>query len=358
LERLYAGDSDATVMMQAILIGETAGLQRAWTEGFRRTGTFHALVISGVHVTVLAGVLLFLLRLCAFPELRALAATAAATWLYALVSGLSAPVVRAAGGFSLYLAARFLFRRTRVMNLLAAITIAYLLWDPYQLFDASFQLSFLSVAAIGALAAPLLEPRVLCQPWPAPTPPGTLELTTIDVGQGDSHLLVFPGGKSMQVDGGGILQFGRVRKTNLDIGEDVVSPYLWTRGIRQLDVVVETHAHEDPIGGLPALPDNFRPKELWTGANASPSLSERTARLGVRVLDKRARDALNSPAPRSKSCRRRRITHPGKSETTIHSPSGLFISLHLPRSELSFRAIGQMDRGIHAPSTASATRRV
>jgi competence protein ComEC len=160
LERLYAGDSYATGMMQAILIGETSGLQRAWTEGFRRTGTFHALVISGVHVTVLAGVLLFLLRLCALPELGALAATAAAAWLYALVSGLSAPVVRAAGGFSLCIAARFLFRRRRVMNLLAAITIAYLLWDPYQLFDASFQLSFLSVAAIGALATPLLEPRI------------------------------------------------------------------------------------------------------------------------------------------------------------------------------------------------------
>ena len=146
LENLYQGDSYATSMMQAILIGETAGLQRVWTENFRRTGTFHALVISGVHVTVLAGVLLFLLRLCAVQELPALAFTAAAAWLYALVSGLSAPVVRAAGGFTLFLAARFLFRRTRVMNLLAAITIVYLACDPNQLFDASFQLSFLSVS--------------------------------------------------------------------------------------------------------------------------------------------------------------------------------------------------------------------
>ena len=83
--------------------------------------------------------------------------TAAAAWLYALVSGLSAPVVRAAGGFSLFLFARFLFRRTRIMNLLAAVALAYLMWDPSQLFDASFQLSFLCVAAIGALASPLLE---------------------------------------------------------------------------------------------------------------------------------------------------------------------------------------------------------
>src|SRR5262249_48434579 len=58
---------------------------------------------------------------------------------------------------TLYLIARFFFRRGRVMNLLAAVALAYLLCDPGQLFDASFQLSFLCVAAIGGLAAPLLE---------------------------------------------------------------------------------------------------------------------------------------------------------------------------------------------------------
>ncbi|MGH7635148.1 MAG: ComEC/Rec2 family competence protein, partial [Gemmatimonadaceae bacterium] len=160
LERLYEGDSYSTGMMEAILIGESTGLERVWTENFRRTGTFHALVISGVHVTVLAGVLLFLLRIAAVPELAALTMTAAAAWLYAMVSGLSAPDVRAAGGFTLFLIARFLFRRTRVLNLLAAIALLYLFWDPAALFDSSFQLSFLSVAAIGALAAPLLEARL------------------------------------------------------------------------------------------------------------------------------------------------------------------------------------------------------
>jgi competence protein ComEC len=481
LDQLYSGDSYNRGMMEAILIGESSSLVRLWTENFRRTGTFHALVISGVHVTVLAGVLLFLLRMCAVPELAALAMTAAAAWLYALVSGLSAPVVRAAGGFTLFLIARFLFRRTRVMNLLAAVALAYLMWDPSALFDASFQLSFLSVAAIGALAAPLLEPRIaplsrgmrdlnhverdvhldkhvaqarielrlvagtlamwarlpqrwagetvswiarlalfalemavistviqiglalpmaeyfhrvsftgltanllICplleavvplgfaavfmhstwiaalagwllhlsariaewhagiepswrvpdppvwlaaalalslillaalphrrrvwfpagsivlglfvllvwHPWPAQAQAGQLELTSIDVGQGDSLLLTFPEGARMLVDGGGLLQFGNARKSNprksnLDIGEDVVSPYLWTRGIKTLDVVVATHAHEDHIGGLPAILENFRPRELWVGANPPEPLIQLARRLGVRVLDRR-----------------------------------------------------------------------
>ena len=55
-------------MMQALLIGQNFQLQRVWTEDYRNTGTFHALVISGTHVAILAAFFLFLLRLCFVPE--------------------------------------------------------------------------------------------------------------------------------------------------------------------------------------------------------------------------------------------------------------------------------------------------
>ncbi len=481
LEKLYAGDEYLTGMMEATLIGETARLEKIWTENFRRTGTFHALVISGAHVAVLAGVLLVLLRLCMMPELPALTLTAIAAWLYALISGFSPPVARAAGGFTLYLVVRFFYRRGRVLNLLAAVAIVYLLWRPDELLDASFQLSFLSVAAIGAFAAPLIEatsqplatalsglsnvaidphlpPRVaqirvelrlivealhyvlhlpvrwvlealglalrgmvfaydlalvsavmqiglalpmaeyfhrvsftglsanlvivplleaavpigffailsgwrwpaaiagwlmkeagrvadwhaaiepswrvadppvwlaigliaaligfaiaiqsadtgriqariwrwsagaavlllfgllLWQPWPAAISPRQLELTAIDVGQGDSLLVVFPEGRSMVIDGGGVLQFGKIqRRPNLDTGEDVVSPYLWSRGIRRIDVLVVTHAHEDHSGGAAALMANFRPRELWVGTNPPEAILAQAAQLGIAI---------------------------------------------------------------------------
>lgn len=99
---------------------------------------------------------------------------------------------------------------------------------------------------------------------PARVQPGKLEVTAIDVGQGDSLLIVSPEGKTMLIDGGGAI--GPFRG-EFDYGEDVVSPYLWYRGLDHLDVVVLTHAHDDHIGGLPRIIENFHPRELWLGIN-------------------------------------------------------------------------------------------
>jgi competence protein ComEC len=94
-----------------------------------------------------------------------------------------------------------------------------------------------------------------------------LELTVLDVGQGDSLFLAFPRGRTMLIDAGGELgnfHFGGMH-SGIDVGEDVVSPYLWSRGLKQIDVVALTHAHEDHLGGLPAVFENFRVRELWVG---------------------------------------------------------------------------------------------
>ena len=71
----------------------------------------------------------------------------------------------------------------------------------------------------------------------------------------------------MLVDAGGFPGMERMkRKPQLDMGEDVVSPYLWSRRIRHLDYAVLTHGHSDHMGGLAAVLDNFHPRVLWIGA--------------------------------------------------------------------------------------------
>src|SRR6476619_5379303 len=121
LEGLYPQDEKAQSLLKAILLGQTAGVDRRWTDDFRLTGTYHALVISGQHVAVLAVTLLFLMRLLHFGRIPSLAVATLACWMYALVTGMSAPVVRAAGGFTLFLMASYLFRRVRIVNALAVV---------------------------------------------------------------------------------------------------------------------------------------------------------------------------------------------------------------------------------------------
>jgi competence protein ComEC len=89
---------------------------------------------------------------------------------------------------------------------------------------------------------------------------GIMEMTTIDVGQGDSILLVTPAGRALLIDAGGLPQW---MHSDFDLGEQVVSSYLWNRGIDHLDVVVITHPHADHLGGMPAVIANFHPRELW-----------------------------------------------------------------------------------------------
>jgi len=105
---------------------------------------------------------------------------------------------------------------------------------------------------------------------------GKLELTVLDVGQGDSLFVVSPGGKTLLIDGGGAFGGfpGHEEHNGVDPGEEAVSPYLWSRGFQKLDVVALTHAHQDHLGGVFAILENFRVGRLWIGREvSSPALA-------------------------------------------------------------------------------------
>ncbi|MGB8952625.1 MAG: DNA internalization-related competence protein ComEC/Rec2 [Candidatus Aminicenantales bacterium] len=98
---------------------------------------------------------------------------------------------------------------------------------------------------------------------PFPSVSKDLKITFLDVGQGDSILIEFPGTHKMLIDGGGL------PTGTFDIGENVVSRFLWRKGIKKIDYLVLTHSHPDHLNGLVAVARNFRVREFWEGPSPS-----------------------------------------------------------------------------------------
>jgi competence protein ComEC len=468
-------------LIDAMVLGEDAFLEGGTRTEFQRSGTYHVLVVSGMNLSILAFVIFWILRQFRLDQALASVVTVVVSFGYAFVTGVGAPVWRAALMLAIYLGARFLYRERSMLNALGAAALGVLIFDPTAVFGASFQLTFLSVLIIAAIGIPVLEGttqpfaqglrllrftsydfhvppevaqfrldlrliagrlkrfigvrvglilpgglmritlaggellfisalmqaglalpmayyfhratamgmpanlavvpltevlmpaavaavglgylsslvarpaawlsgfalnlitgtvhwlggarladlRVATPPdavilvalaalglammtvrrsrlvvfvslvslasvaaWFALVPPqpqvrpGILEVTSIDVGQGDSILLVTPVGRTVLVDAGGLPQW---MHSSFDIGEQVVSSYLWSRGIERLDAVVITHDHSDHLGGMPSVIANFRPRELWLSTVApSPELDPileqaKRAKMGITV---------------------------------------------------------------------------
>jgi competence protein ComEC len=400
LERLFPaigpGDISAQgAVLEALLLGEDGRLDPGTVLALQQSGLYHLFAISGGHIAIIAFLLFSLLRLIRVPRAAADLALIVFLLLYTLFVEGSPSVIRASSMTVAYLLGRLLWKEVRVLNTIAASAFALLLANPFSLFDAGFQLTYvatfsiilfapavikrlprlplkmgeltaLSLSALAGVlpiiawhfnrvtfaslilnyaaiplvgltmglgysllplsaALPFLGPPVAAGlkflvtvfsgishladgvpllSYRIPTPRGwtvvgyflllllllprprfraqrplaaagvvvffvilvtypfrprseDLSVTLIDVGQGDSLLVEFPGRERMLIDGGGFPD------NSFDVGERVVSPVLWRRGLKRIDVLVLTHPHPDHLDGLAAVARNFRIGEFW-----------------------------------------------------------------------------------------------
>lgn len=169
----------AAGVMIASLLGNKYFLDKDTADLFRDGGTFHILVISGLHITVIGGLLLLFLRQTTKNRWIQFALTASMLWAYTLAVGADVPVVRASVMFTIVLFAYATYRSGTLINSLGICGLLLLVWRPSELFDPSFQLTFVSVGAIVAVAYPVLDTLKRIGSWTptaaTPFPPNVPE---------------------------------------------------------------------------------------------------------------------------------------------------------------------------------------
>jgi competence protein ComEC len=135
-------------LISSILLGNRETVPVDLMDGFLRTGTIHFLAISGLHVGILVVSLHYLLRLFRL-NTRSLSLIIILTvFLYATITGMKPPIVRAGIMVAMYYGAFIINRRWNLPNSIAAAVFIILLINPSDLFNVGFQLSVLAVLGI------------------------------------------------------------------------------------------------------------------------------------------------------------------------------------------------------------------
>lgn len=162
--RAHLSPSTAGVMA-ASLLGDRSLLDKQTADVYREGGTFHVLVISGLHITFIAGVLLLIVRFFTRRRWLHYALTIGPLWIYTFAVGADLPIVRAAVMLTACLFGYAMYRTRSVANQLAFAAICLLAWRPTGLFDPSFQLTLTAAAAIGLFALPILSKLKAIGSW-------------------------------------------------------------------------------------------------------------------------------------------------------------------------------------------------
>ncbi|MCL2485942.1 MAG: ComEC/Rec2 family competence protein, partial [Endomicrobia bacterium] len=129
-------------ILKPIIIGDKTTLDPDIKNAFSDAGVVHVLIVSGLHVGFIGAMILGLFKLCGLPLKKAALLTIPFIFLYAVATGANPPAIRAAITFSCVLVSLSLNRESLVYNAMALSAVLILLFQPQQLFTASFQMSY------------------------------------------------------------------------------------------------------------------------------------------------------------------------------------------------------------------------
>ena len=183
-----------------------------------------------------------------------------------LVSSIFIPVFPYISGWLIYINSVVISLLIKLTNLFASlplasfrvvtptlleITLFYFLIILFVYRKKTKRAKQLAVFAVVLLAA--IESFYIFRPWLQKD----LKITFLDVGQGESAFIEFPGGKRMLIDGGGMAA------GDFDIGERVIAPFIWNKRVMGIDYIALSHPNSDHYNGLPFILRNFRIGEIW-----------------------------------------------------------------------------------------------
>jgi competence protein ComEC len=163
-------------LASALLLGIREEVSAEETEAFMQTGTIHVLSISGMHVGLLAGVMMLVVRMVLVPRVPAAILVGATIVVYTLLAGAEPPAIRAMILVLILCASYALGREALGLNSLGAAALVVLALNPADMFRVGVQLSFLCVLGLiwfaeRGLATPDVQARIqrlvrAARPWP------------------------------------------------------------------------------------------------------------------------------------------------------------------------------------------------
>ncbi len=138
----------SAALLKGLLLGSRGDIDVDVKEAFARAGVIHVLAVSGLHVGFILALVLGLFSFLRIPNPLRTILVIATLFFYALLTGFRVPVVRASIMASVFLLGYLVQRKSHPVNSIAAAGIIVLAWNPQQLFQAGFQLSFTAVLGI------------------------------------------------------------------------------------------------------------------------------------------------------------------------------------------------------------------